>query len=487
MKLSVGTNWDTKLIDVLSNTPEVYEVYGSASATPIGNGRPSFILGKIANEDMASYITKIHEKGLKFNYTLNAPCLNNLEYNNEAHKELIEQLDWLVSIGIDGVTVSIPYLLEIVKKRFPSLSAKVSIIAQVNSVQKAKFFENLGADEIMLDYMINRDFKLLENIKKSVNCKLSLLLNDACIYGCPYRYYHYNICGHASQVNHQTKGFYIDYCAIRCTIERLRDPNLLISSRWIRPEDIKSYEDIGYDSFKVSGRRMSTNWIKNAVNAYVSRDYDGNLSSILDYSILGMEEEVHSPEFETIISGAVQLKTDTFMKLAQFEPKKPYINNKSLDGFIKYFINKGCSGICNECNYCRSYAQKALKLDEKEMQSQLDTYESLLEDLTTSKMFLGKENKEEAKMKEETIEIVWSEKLKADFEHVISFAPEALRSFARDAILKAINENVVGRGDNEVIEEDMVNAFLVNTPAFFRNDMLNSLRELGIDLSKYPV
>jgi len=37
MKLSVGTNWDTKLIDVLSNTPEVYEVYGSASATPMSS------------------------------------------------------------------------------------------------------------------------------------------------------------------------------------------------------------------------------------------------------------------------------------------------------------------------------------------------------------------------------------------------------------------------------------------------------------------
>lgn len=487
MKLSVGTNWDPNYIDSITNFPEVFEVYGSSNASPVGNGRPSFLLGKISTENMPQFIQKLHEKGLKFNYTLNAPCLNNLEFNPKHHQELIEQLEWLAGIGIDGVTVSIPYLLEIVKKRFPKLLVKVSIIAHVNSVPKARYFENLGADEIMLDYMINRDFKLLENIKKSVKCKLSLLVNDSCVYGCPYRLYHYNICGHASQVKHPTEGFYIDYCAIRCTIERLRDPKLFISSRFIRPEDIKVYEDVGYDTFKISGRRMSTKWITNAVQAYSSRSYDGNLASILDFSIPGIEEDANSIDFETIMKGAVQLKTDSLMGLSQSKPYRPYIDNQSLNGFLHFFKKQGCTGICDECNHCKKYAVKAVRIDRREADHQLSVYEGLLEDLTTSKMFIGTGNEPQSDEQERRAEIIWPDKIKRDFEYIISFAPEAFRTMARKMITKATNENAKSRGALEVAEEDMVNAFLSGTPIFFKNNMMKSLTEIGIDLNKYSV
>lgn len=168
MKLSVGINWDSELIDNLSEISAVTEVYGCNSATPVGTGRPSMVLGKTTKEDMPAYIKKVHEKGFKFSYVLNAPCMNNREYSVKGHSELIENIDWLVSIGVDGFTVSIPYIIEIIKKRHPQIAVKSAIAAHVGTARKAKHFERLGVDEIVIDNMINRDFRMLEKIKKQL-------------------------------------------------------------------------------------------------------------------------------------------------------------------------------------------------------------------------------------------------------------------------------------------------------------------------------
>ncbi|GAI39936.1 unnamed protein product, partial [marine sediment metagenome] len=125
-------------------------------------------------------------------------------------------------------------------------------------------FESLGADSITLDAHINRDFKLLKAIKSAVKCELSVLMNNLCLYQCPYEYYHYNTLGHSSQSYNLLNGFPMDYCVLRCTIDRLCDTSQIIKARWIRPEDIHVYEEIGIDVFKISGRSMPTESILNA-------------------------------------------------------------------------------------------------------------------------------------------------------------------------------------------------------------------------------
>lgn len=50
------------------------------------------------------------------------------------------------------------------------------------------------------------------------------------------------------------KGFYLDYCLIKCTLIRFSNFKEMLKTRWIRPEDLKEYEEIGIDSFKITGR-----------------------------------------------------------------------------------------------------------------------------------------------------------------------------------------------------------------------------------------
>ena len=56
-----------------------------------------------------------------------------MEYQREGNKKIIEHIAWIDSIGVDAVTVTIPFLLQIIKKQFPRLKVKISSFARVNT------------------------------------------------------------------------------------------------------------------------------------------------------------------------------------------------------------------------------------------------------------------------------------------------------------------------------------------------------------------
>jgi collagenase-like PrtC family protease len=313
----------------------------------------------VGEAEVCEHVKRAHESGLKFNYVLNAPCMGGNEYQKDAHARIIDHLAWIDSIGVDSVTVSIPYLLGIIKHRFPRLQTKISVIAQVNSVQTARFYENLGADEINIDYMANRDFEALEAIRKAVSCELTLLVNDICLFGCPFRQSHYNLLGHASQEQSSNKSDYPDYNWVSCLTTILSQPTELIRSRWIRPEDLVHYEQIGINKFKLSGRNMPMEWIGRAAAAYANRRYDGNLGDILVGSTI-----------------APHTKTPRFR-----------IDNNQLDGFIDFFQGRRCSTTCNTCNYCEKVAKRAASILEPEGNARcVTTYKQLLHTLVSDSL-----------------------------------------------------------------------------------------------------
>ena len=70
-------------------------------------------------------------------------------------------------MGVDTFTVTIPYLAQYIEKKFPSVNITVSIIANVNNLNKVKYWENIGADAITLSLDLNRNFRELRNIREN--------------------------------------------------------------------------------------------------------------------------------------------------------------------------------------------------------------------------------------------------------------------------------------------------------------------------------
>ena len=373
MQLLVPTNWDPDLILPLSKLDADVQIYGVLPTSMIGSGGTGPDNVRMVANQVEEYIEEAHLAGLKFDYLLNAPSMGNMEWDENTHRELLMHLDWITSIGADSVTVTIPYLVELIKRQFPQLQVRVSTIAHVNSVARAKLFESLGADSITLDINVNRSFGALRAIRNTVSCELTVLLNNLCLYQCPYEYYHHDGLGHASQNYNPVKGSYVDYCVLRCTLDRLRDVSQVIKCRWGRPEDIHIYEDIGIDMFKISGRSMPTEKILRAAKAYSSRHCQGNLYDILNVII---------PRTGFVNSTLPGEQSNGTGSSPSF-----YIDNQALEGFMDFFRKQDCSSGCSHCGYCQRIADRVMQFDRDEVDEYVAALNQTLDNLSSSRIF----------------------------------------------------------------------------------------------------
>lgn len=352
MQFSIPTNWQPDLIEALKTYP-IKELFGSLPQTPVGSGRPAMFLPHVRRNEAAEHIQQVVDAGFAFNYLVNGMCVDTADVS-AVERQLVEHLAWVQDIGVTIVTAAHPLVLRIIKNRFPGLRVKVSLLPDFDTVGKLIALEEMGADEIALSIMYNRDFDFLQTAIQSTQCDLTLLVNQACLYMCAHRLNHGATNAHASREGGAGELFGLNYCLIKCSKEKLTTPSALIRSRWIRPEDIPVYEGMGFKTFKLAGREMSTEWIVNAVRGYSRYAYDGNLSDLLN----GI---------------AVMMGKD------QKNRRLPLIDNRKLEGFIDHFTAGRCSGNCEACRHCERVAARAVDLYRDENAEYVNTLSVMME------------------------------------------------------------------------------------------------------------
>lgn len=387
MKLRVGANWDIAFLDAVKGT-SVDALFGKLPFDIVGGARPGFVLPQIKRKDVEAYIKACHDRGLEFSYLLNAPCLGNLQYSKKGYGQLIELLEWIDRSGADAVTVGIPYLIDLVKKRFSRLKIKVSTTARVNTVRKALQYEDMGVEEIIIDEHINREFKTLEAIRKAVKCNLELIVNNICLWQCPYNYEHVNHDGHASREGEEEQYCYLQYPGYLCLYRKLTDPVELLKSPWIRPEDIHHYEAVGYEHFKITERFKRTPLLLENVRVYENRRYDGNLLDLFTLPRKGAFTPIHLDYF-------IQPKHVNIMKVSELEKvfdlevrELVQLDNQKLEGFIEHFKNEDCNkASCSQCNYCEAVFEKVAVVKKKEVEQAAQKVREFSEKLVSGEIF----------------------------------------------------------------------------------------------------
>jgi collagenase-like PrtC family protease len=365
MDYSIATNWDIELLKRLEGTA-VTSLYGQIWGDAVGGGRMALFIPKVDKEEAAAFIAAARTKGLGFNYLLNATCFDNAEFTREGYKKIIEHLEWVASTGADMVTVALPFLAKMVKERLPHLKVCVSSFARVQNLHMARFWEALGADKIILPENVARDFSTLQLIREGVGCELELIANHCCLYHCPFDLHHRNMVSHGSQDGHPCGGFALDYCKLACQQTKLLKPEELIKSRWIRPEDVSAYEEIGIDCLKLVERFRGTESLIRIVEAYEQRSYAGNLAELLSLPQQGV---YMAPNLD-IIQRPDLIDTDKMQEIMAIlgEPftGNLSIDNTKLDGFIDHFKKIDCyRADCTRCGYCRRVASQAIVIDEQ--------------------------------------------------------------------------------------------------------------------------
>jgi len=284
---SVATNFDQNLLSAIGELNKQYsskiiEVYGSLPSGLIGSGRPMIGLPKITYKDLLQYVKSTHEFGLEFSYLLNAN--SGIRLANAGYARLVlAEMESLLYAGIDSLTIADDSLVKFVRAEFPEAKVNLSVVRGADTIEEVKSSLEKGVKSITLNqHTINRDFKKIEDIVKSVTgIELRLYANVSCLQDCPKRTEHYKYLSSQSQLGNALFNNKVDKYIVDCALTYLRDPVKLLKSPFIRPEDIRIYEDLGIKTFKLSDRREPTTALIDLFKSYLSEEFHGNLFDLL--------------------------------------------------------------------------------------------------------------------------------------------------------------------------------------------------------------
>jgi len=306
----------------------IREIFMAGPQEYSGSGR---VTSELALDQFIGIVDQIHQEGLRVNLLFNSVCegsdwyspdvlARKMEYLRLAHKEH----------GVEAVTVANPILIREVRKRFPDLEICASVLSDIDSVQKALVFKECGANTITPDANINRNLPLLIEIKKATGVELKIMVNEGCLYRCPFRKFHFNYLSHLSLTAGKTEGGIRSFPAEGCLPMAAADPSQLLRSGWVRPEDLGRYEEVT-SFFKIVGRASPRSRALRSLKAYMTESWDGDLLDIMD--------------------GCLRFFSQRY---------GAYIDNQKLGEFFQDVGS--CAGGCGRCDHCGDLARKLLLL-----------------------------------------------------------------------------------------------------------------------------
>ena len=307
----------------------ISEIYLSGPQGYSGAGR---IVKQVNLREFFDVIELVHANNISVNVIANSTCGGISWYGANRIEDLVSFLSRIYrEYKVETVTIANPLLISEIKQRIPGLMVCASVLADIDCVQRAMVAKQAGADIITPDANINRDIRLLSQIKQATGLELKVMVNEGCLYKCLYRKFHFNYVSHYSKEVRteipDVKNFF-SYCM---AITK-KDPSQILKSGWIRPEDLTRYAGIS-DFFKVVGRTRPKSMILRTVRAYMQEHYAGNIFDILCSSLNAF----------SLSYGA-------------------YIDNEKLDEANFFDRVSSCNRNCSECDYCSNLANRLLKL-----------------------------------------------------------------------------------------------------------------------------
>ncbi len=355
MDLVLATNFDDTLIERVADQP-VRTFFGGFPISLTGAGRPPYILPEVDREGFRRHVKAIHRGGREFYATLNSNDLGLQEYRQGYLDAFLKEVAELLDLGVDGFVIAIPALVEAVHGAHPEVPISVSSFARIRSVSQAEYFLKLGADTVILEEG-NRDFPLIAGLVRA-GARVEVLVNQTCIRECPFRAHHLNTSSLCSQPGGDRLWF--EFPILQCGLEVVRDPRKLISSIWVRPEDLSVYEEAGVHRFKISGRNRPTEWLARTAKVYAGRRYHGNLLDLLSFvQVKGPHNALSSLSGRGVSPEVVEPLREAFAALGDV-----VIDNDAFPrGFLRRIAATDCEHrTCEECGYCGTVAEKVVRI-----------------------------------------------------------------------------------------------------------------------------
>ena len=298
------------------------------------------------------------EKNFDFIYLLNSPKVYNYEFDNL--DLYIKKLDKLINklslSGCKKLRVCNPQLIAYINKNYPDFELYLSTSSELQSIRQYSvlfsMFKNIK--EFVPSFDLNKNFKLLKNIKKKFpDIEIELMMNEGCIPACPLRTSHnIFITGVVDKIN-DDEIFNSRFFLNNCYSFMGNDISLyLCNCNIIYPWEADEYFKIGIKKFKLVGR--------NTPEFHTGKYFDYYrtiLKGIDNFNNIKNEEIRY---FNNYIYKFSNINL-TVNEIKQYLPKTEH--------FKKY--GHLCASMCGvECKYCYKCAEKIQKILNKKQEEQ---------------------------------------------------------------------------------------------------------------------
>jgi hypothetical protein len=260
---------------------QIHSVYFPMPGDMIASGRapqPNQFLGAFLRDAALGKMVLINP------ILLNRPAEEIAPGLVDALRKLLDEF------GVDQVTVANLTLAQIIRKAIPEMKISSSTLMGISSPGQVLLVQE-WIDTLIPDTRLLRDLNALKQLHQAFDGEMRLIVNEACLPGCPYRLQHFYEMAYSPY-----------YPQSLCRSLLTKNPWLRLTSGWVLPQHLKFYEGC-FDSLKLSGRVTLQDPQKylQVLAAYIQRqplkpkDIGGGPASVLD------DLEVSDQWFEQVL------------------------------------------------------------------------------------------------------------------------------------------------------------------------------------------
>lgn len=218
--------------------------------------------------------------------------------------------------GVQSVTVTNLTLARLIKEALPDLYVTASVLMGLATPAQALMVRDC-VDAITPDTRLLRDLTGLKRLRSAFPGEIRLLVNEACLPGCPFRTQHFYEMGYGH-----------DFPLSLCEQMLAERPWLRLTGAWVLPRHLTFYDGL-YDHLKLAGR-------------VTLRDRDRYLTLLEAYVN-------RAPILPTAIGGG---------------PASPLDLIDASDEWFAFVLH--CDKRCDICSVCREYYERYHRNQEEE-------------------------------------------------------------------------------------------------------------------------
>lgn len=256
------------LINTMNKYPDKFRdgykigsVYGTIPGAIWNGGRAVF--GITTKPDVEKIVETYNAKGIPVRFT----WTNSLLEEKHVYDTYCNMIMQVADNGMNQVLVNRPVLEEYIRKEYPRYKVISSTTKRMLDLEELKAEIAKDYHLVVLDYDLNRDEKALEELTPVAD-RLEVLVNEICYPHCPKRTEHYRDESRL-QLEFDTRTKF--QCPNK-TSEKRNFAECMKRPAFISNEEIESYIARGFCNFKIVGRGLPADFVKESYLYFLVKD-----------------------------------------------------------------------------------------------------------------------------------------------------------------------------------------------------------------------